>query len=164
MANAQEERQYQNEAENGEEEVVTCFKRIEELENYGIAKPDIKKLKEGGYHTLESIAHSTLRKLTDVKGISEQKAQKLKDLIKSNGLVAEGFVTATTKLLAMKDLIYISTGSRDLDSLLGGGIETGALTEVFGEFRTGKTQLCHTLCVIAQRPLDQGNYDSFVTI
>jgi RecA/RadA recombinase len=54
-----------------------------------------------------------------------------------------------------KDLITISTGSSDLDSLLGGGIETGAITEVFGEFRTGKTQLCHTLCVTCQRPLDQ---------
>lgn len=55
-----------------------------------------------------------------------------------------------------KDLITISTGSSDLDTLLGGGIETGAITEVFGEFRTGKTQLCHTLCVTCQRPLDQG--------
>lgn len=36
-----------------------------------------------------------------------------------------------------------------------GGVETGSLTEIFGEFRTGKTQLCHTLCVTAQLPLDQ---------
>jgi DNA repair protein RAD51 len=56
----------------------------------------------------------------------------------------------------MKNLISISTGSKDLDNLLGGGIETGSLTEIFGEFRTGKTQICHTLCVNCQRPLDQG--------
>ena len=30
-------------------------------------------------------------------------------------------------------------------SLPGGGIETQSITEVFGEFRTGKTQLCHTV-------------------
>jgi DNA repair protein RAD51 len=53
-------------------------------------------------------------------------------------------------------MIYVSTGSRDLDTLLGGGIETGSLTEIFGEFRTGKTQICHTLCVNVQKPLDQG--------
>ena len=47
-------------------------------------------------------------------------------------------------------------GSRELDVLLGGGIETGSITELFGEFRTGKTQLCHTLCVTSQLPLDQG--------
>merc|ERR1712188_364884 len=47
-------------------------------------------------------------------------------------------------------------GSKELDKLLEGGIETGSLTELYGEFRTGKTQLCHTLCVTAQLPLDQG--------
>lgn len=98
----------------------------------------------------------------DVKGISEQKAQKLKDLIKTNQLVALGFQTATTRLECMKDMILISTGSNDLDTLLGGGIETGSLTELFGEFRTGKTQLCHTLCVTAQRPLDQGGAEGRV--
>lgn len=50
----------------------------------------------------------------------------------------------------------ISTGSNELDTLLQGGIETGSITEVFGEFRTGKTMLCHTLCVACQKPLDQG--------
>ncbi|ORX40895.1 DNA recombination and repair protein Rad51 [Kockovaella imperatae] len=40
--------------------------------------------------------------------------------------------------------------------MLGGGISTQSITEVYGEFRTGKTQLCHTLCVIAQLPDDQG--------
>jgi DNA repair protein RAD51 len=53
-------------------------------------------------------------------------------------------------------------GSNDLDVLLGGGIETGSITEIFGEFRTGKTQLCHTLCVTAQRPLDQGGAEGRV--
>jgi DNA repair protein RAD51 len=67
-----------------------------------------------------------------------------------------GFVTATARFEGMKEMIMISTGSRELDTLLGGGIETGSLTEVFGEFRTGKTQICHTLCVTCQRTLDQG--------
>lgn len=50
----------------------------------------------------------------------------------------------------------MSTGSKGLDTLLGGGIEAGSITELFGEFRTGKTQLCHTLCVTCQMPKDQG--------
>ncbi|GMF18872.1 unnamed protein product [Phytophthora fragariaefolia] len=37
-----------------------------------------------------------------------------------------------------------------------GGIETGSITELFGEFRTGKTQLCHQLCVTCQLPVDRG--------
>lgn len=109
-----------------------------------------------GYHTVQAVAHSTLRKLTEVKGLSEQKAQKIKDAIKANQLVVSGFTTAAMSLESYKDVIMIGTGSKDLDRLLGGGIETGSLTEIFGEFRTGKTQLCHTLCVTCQRPLDQG--------
>jgi DNA repair protein RAD51 len=77
----------------------------------------------------------------DVKGISEQKAQKLKEVIKSNDLVSLGFQTATSRMESLKETVYISTGSSDLDALLGGGIETGSLTEIFGEFRTGKTQV-----------------------
>ncbi len=135
---------------------TVSYSRIEELENHGISKVDITKLKAGGYHTIESIAHSTMRKLIEVKGISEQKAQKLKDIIKQNQLVATGFTSATIKLEMAKDIIMISTGSTELDNLLGGGIETGSITEIFGEFRTGKTQFCHTLMVTCQRPLDQG--------
>ena len=119
------------------------FKKIEELENFGVNKTDIAKLKAGGYNTIESVAHSTLRKLTDVKGISEQKATKLKEIIKTNNIVHLGFETATSRLESLKEMITISTGSRELDNLLGGGIETGSLTEIFGEFRTGKTQVSH---------------------
>lgn len=50
----------------------------------------------------------------------------------------------------------ISTGSKQLDEVLGGGVQSMSLTEVFGEFRCGKTQLCHTLCVTAQLPRDMG--------
>ncbi|MFN9952430.1 MAG: DNA repair and recombination protein RadA, partial [bacterium] len=53
-------------------------------------------------------------------------------------------------------MVTLSTGSVELDKLLGGGIETGSITEVFGEFRTGKTQLCHTLCITCQMPVSDG--------
>lgn len=39
---------------------------------------------------------------------------------------------------------------------MGGGIETGSITEMFGEFRTGKTQICHTMCVTCQLPKEKG--------
>jgi DNA repair protein RAD51 len=47
-------------------------------------------------------------------------------------------------------MINLTTGSKELDTLLQGGIETGSVTEIYGEFRTGKTQLCHTLAVTCQ--------------
>ena len=49
-----------------------------------------------------------------------------------------------------------STGSKNLDGLLGGGIKTQALTEFAGEFGSGKSQLCHTLSVIANIPKEKG--------
>ena len=152
--NDENQDQQQHGGEVGEK--PTSYTKIEVLESHGVNKTDIAKLKAGGYNTVESVAHATLRKLQEVKGISEQKAMQLKQKIKDNELVAIGFTTASARMLADKDKIYLSTGSSTLDSLLGGGIETGSLTEVFGEFRTGKTQLCHTLCVTCQRTLDSG--------
>jgi len=52
--------------------------------------------------------------------------------------------------------IKITTGSKELDAILGGGVETGVITEVFGEFRTGKTQLAAMLCVTAQLGREHG--------
>lgn len=65
-----------------------------------------------------------------------------------------GFTTATEFHQKRSEIIQLTTGSKELDRLLGGGIETGSITEVFGEFRTGKTQLCHTLAVTCQLPIE----------
>lgn len=67
-----------------------------------------------------------------------------------------GFTTAAAYHLKRRDVICISTGSKELDKLLNGGIETGSLTEMFGEFRTGKSQMCHTLAVTCQLPIAMG--------
>jgi DNA repair protein RAD51 len=67
-----------------------------------------------------------------------------------------GFTTATEFHIRRSELICITTGSNQLNALLGGGIETGSITEIFGEFRTGKSQICHTLAVTCQLPIDMG--------
>lgn len=67
-----------------------------------------------------------------------------------------GFKSATEIHQTRANIVFISTGSAELDRLLGGGIETGSITEIFGEFRTGKTQLAHTLAVNCQLPIDMG--------
>ena len=67
-----------------------------------------------------------------------------------------GFTTATVIAQQRAEVILVTTGSKDLDTILEGGIETGSITEIYGEFRSGKTQLCHTLCVTCQLPIDMG--------
>ncbi|KAG7367542.1 DNA repair and recombination protein radA [Nitzschia inconspicua] len=137
-----------------EEMLQQNFQSIEVLQEHGIAANDIEKLRNAGYYTVESIAHATNRKLSDVKGISEAKVAKLKEAAKS--MVAMDFKTAADALEDRKNIVCLTTGSTELDKLLEGGIETGSITEVFGEFRTGKTQLCHTLCVTCQQPVNEG--------
>lgn len=61
-----------------------------------------------------------------------------------------GFTTASEFHIKRSEIIQLTTGSKELDKLLQGGIETGSITELFGEFRTGKTQLCHQLAVTCQ--------------
>ncbi|XP_052524963.1 meiotic recombination protein DMC1/LIM15 homolog isoform X2 [Tympanuchus pallidicinctus] len=77
------------------------------------------------------------------------------DLLQKHG-IEPGFLTAFEYSQKRKMVFHITTGSQEFDKLLGGGIESMAITEAFGEFRTGKTQLSHTLCVTAQLPGPDG--------
>lgn len=67
-----------------------------------------------------------------------------------------GFTNATSIFNKRQELISLTTGSSNLDKILGCGVETGSITEIFGEFRTGKSQICHTLAVTCQLPISQG--------
>lgn len=126
---------------------------ITKLEASGISAAEIKKLKDCGFQTVESVAFTTRKNLLALK-FSEVKADKI--IAEASKLIPMGFMTASEYNAQRGDIIQISTGSKDLDKLLDGGIETGSITELFGEFRTGKTQLCHQLCVTCQLPFDQG--------
>uniref|UniRef100_A0A803VY65 RAD51 recombinase n=1 Tax=Ficedula albicollis TaxID=59894 RepID=A0A803VY65_FICAL len=121
---------------------------ISRLEQCGINANDVKKLEEAGFHTVEAVAYAPKKELLNIKGISEAKADKI--LAEAAKLVPMGFTTATEFHQRRSEIIQITTGSKELDKLLQGGIETGSITELFGEFRTGKTQLCHTLAVTCQ--------------
>lgn len=95
-----------------------------------------------------------MKQLEAIKGLSEDKIKKIQEATMK--LVDMGFTTAAIISEHRKTMTKLSTGSAELDKVLGGGIETGAITELFGEFRTGKTQLCHMLCVTAQMTADSG--------
>ncbi|XP_051170522.1 DNA repair protein RAD51 homolog 1 [Leptopilina boulardi] len=129
-------------------------KLLKTLEGNGITAADVKKLEEAGYHTVESVAYTPKKVLLQIKGISDAKADKI--LQEASKLVVMGFKTATEIHQNRANIVYITTGSQELDRLLGGGIETGSITEIFGEFRTGKSQLCHSLAVNCQLPIDMG--------
>ncbi|ELK10227.1 Meiotic recombination protein DMC1/LIM15 like protein [Pteropus alecto] len=118
---------------------------------------DIKKLKSVGICTIKGIQMTTRRALCNVKGLSEAKVDKIKEA--ANKLIEPGFLTAFEYSEKRKMVFHITTGSQEFDKLLGGGIESMAITEAFGEFRTGKTQLSHTLCDRLRDIADRFNVD-----
>ncbi|KAI4545885.1 hypothetical protein MG293_002440 [Ovis ammon polii] len=122
----------------------SLFQDIDLLQKHGINVADIKKLKSVGICTIKGIQMTTRRALCNVKGLSEAKVDKIKEA--ANKLIEPGFLTAFEYSEKRKMVFHITTGSQEFDKLLGGGIESMAITEAFGEFRTGKTQLSHTLC------------------
>ncbi|KAL1412666.1 DNA repair protein RAD51 [Vanrija pseudolonga] len=142
--------------DNGEEEDFEILAPIlvAKLAEYGISVQDTQKLADAGLHTVEAVAFTPKKQLCTIKGISEAKADKI--LAEACKLVPMGFTTATEIHARRSELVHISTGSVGLDTILGGGIETGAITELFGEYRTGKSQICHTLAVTCQLPVSMG--------
>jgi meiotic recombination protein DMC1 len=137
-----------------EEEVISP---IEDLQGYGIAMGDIIKLKQSGICTLRGLLMVSKKSLCKLKGMSDQKVEKMKDA--ASKALNMDFVTAAVYAVKRELVSRITTGSTDLDNLLGGGIQTMSITEVFGEFRTGKTQLCLTLCITVQLPEANGGCD-----
>lgn len=137
-----------------EEEVPMSIINVDELQNYGINASDLQKLKASGIFTINTVLSTTRRHLAKIKGLSEVKVEKIKEA--AGKIIKVGFIPATIQLDIRQKVYSISTGSKQLDSILGGGIMTMSITEVFGEFRCGKTQMSHTLCITAQLSKELG--------
>lgn len=123
----------------------------------GIGEATLKKLKRAGILSVRSLAMYSNAKLVEQAGLGEKTSA---NLIKAaQDLEKMGFKSAETVWEKRKLMRRITTGSNNLDDLLGGGIEPGALTELFGEYRTGKTQLAHQLCVNVQLSEENGGLE-----
>ena len=88
------------------------------MDQHGIQPGDIKKLVEAGIHTIEAVLFKPKKDLVLVKGLSEAKVDKI--LEAAMRLCDQGFQTASKFLETRKDTVYLTTGSKSLDSLLGG--------------------------------------------
>ena len=144
------------EEENQEEKIEDEqeYHPIELLQDSGINSNDIKKLVEAGFNSLESIAYTPKKNLVVIKGLSELKVEKIVKAVFD--ILKLGIQPCAIALEERKKIVRITSGSKELDTLLGGGFESNSITELFGEFRTGKTQICHTLCVTCQLPKNDG--------
>ncbi|RLG41066.1 MAG: DNA repair and recombination protein RadA [Thermoproteota archaeon] len=123
----------------------------------GVGNVTAKKLIEAGYVTLESIALSTPAELVVNAGVSESTAKKVINSARQKLNIE--VTTAYEYYLKKKETLRITTGSKNLDDLLGGGIETQAITEIYGPYGSGKTQLAHQLAVTVQLPVERGGIE-----
>ncbi len=126
----------------------------------GVGPKTKQKLIDGGIDSILGLAVALPSEVEDLLGGKEESASKLifsaRQYLESQGLLEKEFVLASEAFQKRKEMMRITTGSKALDDLLLGGVETQSLTEFFGDFGSGKTQLCHTLCVTCQLPPAQG--------
>ncbi len=113
----------------------------------GVGAATAEKLESAGYHDLMSLAVSSVGELIEVTGVSEAVARKMINAARDS--MKMGFETGMDVLRKRELVIKLSTGSASFDTLMGGGFESSAITECFGEFGSGKTQIGHLLTVNA---------------
>jgi len=139
----------------------------------GLGPTSFERLSEDGVTTLRELVNRGSIELSKITKVEQawtrhwiaEAEEKLRALGKMEGLFSSGAEMSTRA----GKTEYVSTGSNLLDELLRGdlevprgGIETDAITEVFGKFGCGKTQLCLKLCAMAMLPGDKGGIDSHV--
>ncbi|MCL2135576.1 MAG: DNA repair and recombination protein RadA [Candidatus Bathyarchaeota archaeon] len=125
----------------------------------GVGPATAQKLRELGYRTIESLAMAAIREL-EPAGISEKKAQQVIQAARSS--VGVSFIRADQLLKQRQNVARLTTGCKSIDELIDGGLETQTITEFYGEYGSGKSQVCHQLCVNVQLPLEQGGLNGGV--
>src|SRR3989344_3804507 len=137
------------------EEVKLKKLSIEDLPGVGAATAE--KLKEAGFDTMLSIAVASPGELTEIAGLTEATARKIINTARTK--MDMGFESGDQLLEKRKNILKITTSSNNLNTLFGGGVESGAITECYGEFGSGKSSLAHQLAVNVQLPKDQGGVE-----
>src|SRR5213594_3729939 len=138
---------------------VKVVKSIEELPGVGPATAE--KLREAGFTDLMGLSVASPQMIADAAELGTNVAQKI--IIAAREAVdIGGFETGDVILERRKSVAKLTTCSKALDELLGGGLETQAITECYGEFSAGKSQLAHQLAVNVTRPEDDGGLNGDV--
>ncbi len=128
---------------------------LEDLPSVG--EKTAEKLRDAGFADMMRLATATPKELSVKAEIGEGVAEKVIEAARKAENI--DFETAYDVLERRKEVGHISVGSKGFNDLIAGGIETQAITEVFGEFGSGKSQISHELAVTVQLPVEQGGLD-----
>ncbi len=142
------------EEKKGKKEVVT----ISDLPGVGAATAE--KLNDAGFSDMISIAVASPAEIVEIAGVGEAVARKIINAARKN--LNMGFESGDELLKRAERIERITTGSKELDKLLGGGVETGSITEMYGQYASGKSQIGFQLAVNAQLPKEKGGLNGGV--
>lgn len=129
---------------------------LEDLPSVG--EKTAEKLRDAGFADMMRLATATAKELAVKAEIGEGVAEKVIEAARKAEQI--DFETAYDVMERRKEVGHITTGSEGLDELIAGGIETQSITEVFGEFGSGKSQISHELAVTVQLPEEKGGLDA----
>lgn len=132
---------------------------LEELPGVGPATAE--KLKEAGFNTIEAVAVASPSELANTAEIGESTAAKIITAARQSADIG-GFETGDVILERRKLVGKLTTSCTEFDEMMGGGIESQSITEMYGEFGSGKTQIAHQLAVNVQLPKEKGGLDGSV--
>ena len=111
----------------------------------GVGPATVEKLEMVGLTDLMSVAVATVGEIVDATGMTDAAAKRV--IATARASLEMGFESGEEVLKKREQIIRISTGSKSFDNLMEGGFESAAITECFGEFGSGKTQIGHVLAV-----------------
>ncbi len=127
-----------------------------DLENLpGVGPATAEKLTDNGYDSFQGIAVASPAELSNTADVGESTAH---DIIQAAREQADigGFETGTSVLQRRERIGKLQFQIDEIDEMLGGGVETQSITEVYGEFGAGKSQITHQLAVNVQLPKSVG--------
>jgi DNA repair protein RadA len=132
----------------------------------GIGETVAKKMEKMGITSVMQLASMSSEELVDkidcAKDTAQLHIQNAQNLLRETDILDKEFQTAEESLEKRKEVLRLSTGSKELDTLLKGGIESQAMTEFYGEYGSGKSQICFTCSVLATQPKGNGGLDTNV--
>jgi DNA repair protein RadA len=140
-----------------DDQQTDCFD-LDSIDEIGPATKS--RLEESGFKSIKDLIVRGPADVAEATGMEIEKSNhlcnKARIKLEELGIIDKSFITATKLYEKRKQEERISTGSKNLNDLFVGGIETGSVTEIYGEYGSGKTQLCHTLSVLVQQSRSEG--------
>ncbi len=128
----------------------------------GIGPRTAESLENAGYYSVESLAVASPNEICEISGISDAIALKIISAAKGHAEHLVKWYRGLEIMERRQGLPRVTTGSKELDDMIGGGLEAGSITEFYGEFSSGKSQICHQLAVNIQLPPERGGMEGKV--